>query len=179
MSKLEFRVSPQNNQLLARLCGQFDEHLKQIENRLGVKVSNRGDLFSIDGESDASNSAKILIEHLYKMTENETLTPEEVHLSLQESGLEAMQAKAAGVPRNDLIIKTRKSMIQCRGSRQIEYVRSIKDRDLTFGIGPAGTGKCHCRGRARHARTLSAGTGGRPGGPWNGSGRRRCIAARA
>ena len=75
------------------------------------------------------------------MTDNETLTSEEVHLSLQESGLEAMHAKADGAPRNDLIIKTRKSMIQCRGSRQTDYVRSIKDRDLTFGIGPAGTGK--------------------------------------
>jgi len=141
MSKIEFRVGPADNTLLARLCGQFDEHLKQIEKRLGVQISNRGELFSIEGDTDASTSAKALIEHLYKMTENETLTSEEVHLSLQESGLEAMQAKAAGAPRNDLVIKTRKSMIQCRGTRQEDYVRSIKERDLTFGIGPAGTGK--------------------------------------
>lgn len=141
MSKLEFRVGPGDNIRLARLCGQLDEHLKQIEKRLDVRVSNRGDLFSIEGESDAVSSAKVLIEHLYKMTENETLTSEEVHLSLQESGLEAMQNKEAAAPRNNLIIKTRKSTIQCRGPRQIDYVRSIKERDLTFGIGPAGTGK--------------------------------------
>ncbi|MFT5893975.1 MAG: phosphate starvation-inducible PhoH-like protein [bacterium] len=141
MSKLEFRVGPEDNIRLARLCGQLDEHIKQIEKRLEVQVSNRGDLFSIDGESGPSSSAKVLIEHLYKLTENETLTSEEVHLSLQESGLEAMQDKSAAAPLNNLIIKTRKSTIQCRGPRQIEYVRSIKERDLTFGIGPAGTGK--------------------------------------
>jgi len=134
MSRLEFRLEPSDNERLARLCGQFDEHLKLIENRLGVKVSNRGDLFSIDGENDPSKRAKVLIQHLYKMTENETLEPEEVHLSLQESGLDSDTS-------SNLLIKTRKSTIQCRGPRQIEYVSSIKDRDLTFGIGPAGTGK--------------------------------------
>ena len=87
MSRLEFQVVPADNERLARLCGQFDEHLKQIEHRLDVQVSNRGDLFSIEGEAESSNSAKALIEHLYEMTENETLAPEEVHLSLQESGL--------------------------------------------------------------------------------------------
>ncbi len=141
MTKLAFRVVPADNIRLARLCGQFDVHIKQIEQRLGVQVSNRGELFSIEGDAESSHSAKALIEHLYKMTENETLEPEEVHLSLQESGLAAMKEQAPAKPRNDLIIKTRKSTIQCRGPRQIEYVRSIKERDLTFGIGPAGTGK--------------------------------------
>ena len=141
MSRLEFQVVPADNERLARLCGQFDEHLKQIEHRLDVQVSNRGDLFSIEGEAESSNSAKVLIEHLYEMTENETLAPEEVHLSLQESGLAAMKEKASAQPRNNVIIKTRKSTIQCRGPRQVEYVRSVKERDLTFGIGPAGTGK--------------------------------------
>lgn len=141
MSRLEFQVVPADNERLARLCGQFDEHLKQIEHRLDVQVSNRGDLFSIEGEVESSNSAKALIEHLYQMTENETLAPEEVHLSLQESGLAAIKEKAPAQPRNNVIIKTRKSTIQCRGPRQVEYVRSVKERDLTFGIGPAGTGK--------------------------------------
>ncbi len=141
MSRLDFRLEPSNNERLARLCGQFDEHLKQIENRLGVQVSNRGDLFSIEGEAESSSSAKVLIEHLYQMTENETLEPEEVHLSLQESGLDSMKKTASEKDASNLLIKTRKSTIQCRGPRQIEYVRSVKERDLTFGIGPAGTGK--------------------------------------
>lgn len=139
MSRLEFRVTPPDNERLARLCGQFDEHLKQIENRLNVVISNRGDQFSVEGDSESAASAKALIDHLYVMTEKEALEPEEVHLSLQESGLSEMLAPV--VPRNSAIIKTRRSTIQCRGNRQIEYVQSIKDRDLTFGIGPAGTGK--------------------------------------
>jgi len=141
MSRLEFRVGPADNERLARLCGQFDEHLKQIENRLDVQISNRGDHFSVEGEEPAANSARVLIDHLYAITENETLAPEEVHLSLQESGLESMQAQAPAAPRNTTIIKTRRSTIQCRGPRQVDYVQSIKERDLTFGIGPAGTGK--------------------------------------
>lgn len=141
MSRLDFRVEPADNERLARLCGQFDEHLKQIEQRLRVRISNRGDQFSIEGEATSAGSAKALIDHLYAMTENDTLAPEEVHLSLQESGLAAMQEQAVAKPRIHTIIKTHKSTIQCRGPRQVNYVESIKARDLTFGIGPAGTGK--------------------------------------
>lgn len=141
MPRLEFRVGPADNDRLARLCGQFDEHLKQIEKRLDVQISNRGDHFEVDGDEAAATSARALIDHLYAITENENLAPEEVHLSLQESGLEAIATPPSAAPRNNTIIKTRRSTIQCRGPRQIEYVNSIKERDLTFGIGPAGTGK--------------------------------------
>ena len=141
MSRLDFRVDPADNDRLATLCGQFDEHLKQIEKRLNVQISNRGDQFSVEGDESSTHSARALIDHLYAMTENQTLAAEEVHLSLQESGLEEMQNKDSAAPRNNAIIKTRRSTIQCRGPRQVEYVNSIKDRDLTFGIGPAGTGK--------------------------------------
>lgn len=140
MSRVEFRVAPADNVRLARLCGQFDVHLKQIEKRLNVSISNRGDQFSVEGDSSSADSARALIDHLYAMTENDALAAEEVHLSLQESGLNALQ-QTNGSPVNGVIIKTRRSTIQCRGPRQIEYVKSIKDRDLTFGIGPAGTGK--------------------------------------
>ncbi|MFK8083715.1 MAG: PhoH family protein [Granulosicoccus sp.] len=141
MPRLEFHVGPADNERLARLCGQFDEHLKQIEKRLDVQISNRGDHFSVEGDDAAANSARSLIDHLYAITENETLAPEEVHLSLQQSGLEAIQTQPPAAPRNNAIIKTRRSTIQCRGPRQVDYVTSIKERDLTFGIGPAGTGK--------------------------------------
>jgi len=150
MSRLDFQVSPASNERLARLCGQFDEHLKQIENRLNVQISNRGDQFCVEGSDESASSARALIDHLYSLTENDSLEPEEVHLSLQESGLELIEkdsnnpdAQKSGVsaPRNSGIIKTRKSTIQCRGPRQTDYVGSIKEHDLTFGIGPAGTGK--------------------------------------
>lgn len=141
MSRIEFQVAPADNQRLARLCGQFDEHLKQIEKRLDVQISNRGEQFSIDGTDSAANSARALLDHLYAKTEKQTLTPEEVHLSLQDSALETLKTPVEKKTSTNAIIKTRRSTIQCRGERQIDYVTSIKERDLTFGIGPAGTGK--------------------------------------
>ena len=140
MTDLDFRVTPDDNARLATLCGQFDEHLKQIEARLGVEISNRGSHFHVAGPDDtAVTSARALIDHLYELTENDTLAPEQVHLSLQESGLEALRAPPrAGA---ETLIKTRRATLRARGERQTDYVRSIKERDLTFGIGPAGTGK--------------------------------------
>ena len=140
MTELAFRITPADNDRLANLCGQFDEHLKQIEQRLSVQISNRGDQFQIVGADGAVANAQKLIAHLYAATKSETLAPERVHLFLQDAGLEHMQENPKPVASTE-IIKTRRSTIQCRGVRQIDYVSSIKQRDLTFGIGPAGTGK--------------------------------------
>ena len=140
MTELAFRIDSADNDRLANLCGQFDEHLKQIEQRLQVQISNRGDQFQLIGTDGAVANAQKLLTHLYAATETETLAPERVHLYLQDAGLEHMQEQPSAVSSAE-IIKTRRSTIQCRGVRQIEYVSSIKQRDLTFGIGPAGTGK--------------------------------------
>jgi len=140
MTELAFHLGSTDNVRLANLCGQFDEHLKQIEQRLSVQISHRGDQFQLTGPDDAVANARKLISHLYAATETETLAPERVHLYLQDSGLEHMQEQATAETVRE-IIKTRRSTIQCRGVRQIDYVSSIKQRDLTFGIGPAGTGK--------------------------------------
>ena len=139
MTEFSFRLSPADNDRLANLCGQFDEHLKQIEQRLNVEISNRGDQFMVVGPDKSAQSAQKLITHLYEATKMETLAPERVHLFLQDSGLEMMLNSTGESP--GVVIKTRRSTIQCRGERQGEYVNSIIERDLTFGIGPAGTGK--------------------------------------
>ena len=141
MIERDFSLTPADNDRLANLCGQFDEHLKQIEQRLDVEISNRGDHFKVSGkESKPVANAEKLITHLYAVTEHETLAPERIHLYLQDSGLEAI-SNDEEPSTNASIIKTRRATIQCRGNRQLEYVSSIKARDLTFGIGPAGTGK--------------------------------------
>jgi len=88
MTELAFRLASTDNVRLANLCGQFDEHLKQIEQRLSVQIGHRGDQFEISGADDAVANANKLITHLYAATETETLTPERVHLYLQDSGLE-------------------------------------------------------------------------------------------
>jgi len=140
MTELAFRISSADNDRLANLCGQFDEHLKQIEERLSVSISNRGNQFEVVGSDDGVANAQKLIAHLYAATETEELAPERVHLYLQDAGLEHMQESPKPAASGE-IIKTRRATVQCRGVRQIEYVTSIKARDLTFGIGPAGTGK--------------------------------------
>ena len=139
MAFLEFKLAPADNDRLANLCGQFDEHLRQIESRLGVEVSNRGDQFQVTGTSKSVTDARNLLTHLYDATDTESLSPERIHLYLQDAGLEQLQKNGHG--EKAVIINTGRSTIQCRGERQIQYVRSIKELDLTFGIGPAGTGK--------------------------------------
>ncbi len=140
MVELAFTVAPADNNRLANLCGQIDEHLKQIETRLQVEISNRGGQFKVAGTAELAANARKLITHLYAATEIETLTPERVHLYLQDAGME-MLLDVPDVNQSSMHIKTHRSTIQCRGSRQVDYVTSIKKRDLTFGIGPAGTGK--------------------------------------
>ncbi len=140
MTERSFEVTPADNNRLANLCGQFDEHLKQIEQRLDVQISNRGNQFLVAGNDKVGATAERLIAHLYEATAHETLAPESVHLYLQEAGLSQLETES-GAPRNDALIKTRRATVQCRGERQLQYVRSVKERDLTFGIGPAGTGK--------------------------------------
>lgn len=141
MSDVEFRLEPMDNERLANLCGKFDEHLKQIESRLCVEVCNRGEHFRLIGDSENVRSARKLLTHLYEATNEESLSPERVHLYLQDAGLESLKKNSANDEGKGTRIGTRRSMVTCRGVRQVEYVDSIREHDLTFGIGPAGTGK--------------------------------------
>lgn len=138
---IEFRLEPPDNQRLANLCGQFDEHLKQVESRLGVEVQNRGDKFRILGDDEAVRAATSVLRDLYRAAEEEPLSPERVHLYLQDSGLDGLSPTA---PTEDRVhIQLKRQRIECRGKHQIDYVDSIRRHDLTFGIGPAGTGKTY------------------------------------
>lgn len=144
MPDVEFRLAPLDNQRLANLCGKFDEHLKQIETRLSVEVSNRGELFRLSGNTRNIANARKLLTHLYAATTNESLSPERVHLYLQDAGMHALDESSEEKGSSQTTrIATRKSTITCRGNRQVQYVHSIRDVDLTFGIGPAGTGKTY------------------------------------
>ena len=142
---IEFRLEPADNKRLANLCGQFDEHLKQVELRLGVEVHNRGDKFRVLGNDSAVRAASNVLQDLYRAAEVETLSPERVHLYLQDSGvdslLESVNGSSASAKSVEILL--RRQRIECRGDHQKLYVRSIREHDLTFGIGPAGTGKTY------------------------------------
>jgi phosphate starvation-inducible PhoH-like protein len=141
-SSINVTLEPADNQRLASLCGQFDEHLRQLEHRLHVEISNRGNQFRIAGSDRAPSLAGEVLRDLYNATGEAPLTPERVHLYLQQAGLEELNERSED-DEPDLVIHTRRSRIKARGAHQQNYIRNILKLDINFGIGPAGTGKTY------------------------------------
>jgi len=141
-SSITLTLQPADNQRLASLCGQFDEHLRQLERRLHVEISNRGNHFQIVGSDRAPMLAGEVLRDLYDATEEAPLTPERVHLHLQQAGLEAL-ADVEQAGEKGLLIHARRCVIKPRGAHQLDYIRNILELDINFGIGPAGTGKTY------------------------------------
>lgn len=135
-------LDPADNQRLANLCGQFDEHLRLIEHRMGVEINNRGNTFRIIGKKKSVEEAEEILHELYRETDKNTLTPELVHLHLHDAGSEPVDSrkKSSG---EEVIIQTKRGQVRGRGLSQQHYLRSIADYDVSFGVGPAGTGKTY------------------------------------
>ena len=134
-------LEPADNARLATLCGNLDEHLRQIERRLGVEINNRGHQFRVIGEPHAVAVAVAVLEALYRTTRDEALTPAQVHLFLQEAGADALIE--AEPETDEVTIRTRRGLIRGRGPNQQRYLWNIQHHDLNFGVGPAGTGKTY------------------------------------
>jgi phosphate starvation-inducible protein PhoH and related proteins len=130
-------LEPADNDRLANLCGQFDEHLKQIERRLGVQIRPRGNAFQIEGPTSAVEAADRLLVALYAQAESESISPQRVHAWLQEAGLYEESHEDPGE------VHTRRGVIRGRGPNQRRYLESMRENDLCFGIGPSGTGKTY------------------------------------
>ena len=140
----EVSLEPNDARRLANLCGQFDQHLRQIEQRLDVQIRNRGNLFSIEGRPPHAQAAVALVENLYQETATESsLTPEDIHLHLLNSEVNESAENSNGEAGSGLTIRTKKENVKPRGKHQLEYVSMIRKRDINFGIGPAGTGKTY------------------------------------
>ena len=149
---LEFLLEPANNSVLANLCGQFDEHLRQIEKSLGVRISNRGNHFRVVGSQDASAAGSRVLHELYDLAGEEQLDSSRVHMCLQEAvmndettsetGADVSAAGSSDVNRDaDGYISTPLLRIRPRGLNQKKYISNMRAQELSFGIGPAGTGK--------------------------------------
>ena len=137
-------LEPADNSRLANLCGQFDEHLRQIERRLNVEIASRGNRFRVTGRPGAAEVGGDVLSRLFEMTDHERLDPERVHMLLQESFMEKVDDVAdSDEAQEDVSIQTRRKLIRPRGANQTAYIRNIRDHDLAFGIGPAGTGKTY------------------------------------
>ncbi len=140
---LTLTLEPADNQRLASLCGQFDEHLRQLEKRLQVEISNRGNRFQIVGGDSSPRVAGEVLQDLYDATADAPLTPERVHLFLQQAGIDQRRQAPAPPADDELVITTRRCLIRGRGEHQREYLRNMLGHDINFGIGPAGTGKTY------------------------------------
>ncbi len=141
-------LEPADNERLANLCGQFDENLRQIERRLDVEISNRGNHFRVAGEDAAAEACERVLQQLFALSQRERIDGQRVHMCLQEAGMEQVIAPVGDDGEDDgvvepTLIRTRRKLIRGRGRNQVAYIDSVRGRDLTFGIGPAGTGKTY------------------------------------
>ncbi len=132
-------LEPADNARLANLCGQFDEHLRLVERRLGVEISNVGGRFQIIGEPHGVGAAAQALESLYAAAREEALTPMRVHLFLKDAD-GGHDGSGDEEPRT---VRTRRVLIRARGSNQAQYLGNLASHDINFGIGPAGTGKTY------------------------------------
>jgi phosphate starvation-inducible protein PhoH and related proteins len=136
----DLSLAPADNVRLVELCGPLDSHLHQIETRLGVEVRRRGNRFQIIGLAAAAQRAESVLKDLYARAQREPVDSERVHIALQELGMHGNEADAGG---GELKVNTARGAVRARGPNQTEYLNNIRSHDLTFGIGPAGTGKTY------------------------------------
>ena len=140
----QFTLEPEDTTQLANLCGPLDSHLRELERHFGVRISNRGYLFSVSGEH--CEGASHFLQNLYQRSEK-SLTLEDIHMKLQKRSTDELFNTKADSPapaeRKTLAIHTPQRLIKARGFNQKRYILHIDSFDLTFGIGPAGTGKTY------------------------------------
>jgi phosphate starvation-inducible protein PhoH and related proteins len=135
----EFDLEPSDNTRLANLCGPLDENLRLLESRLDVQIRRRGDSFRVTGVH--AESAEDTLRELFDLTKSEEVTPERVHLALRER--ESGQLPPGDPTQSEQAVRVPRGGIRARGNHQRDYLADIRAKDLTFGIGPAGTGKTY------------------------------------
>jgi len=134
-------LAPADNVRLVELCGPLDGHLHQIEARLGVEVRRRGNRFQIIGLPAAIKRAEAVLLGLYARAQREPVDSERVHIALQELDMDSNDTGAADS--DEIKVHTTRGAVRARGANQTEYLHNVRKFDLTFGIGPAGTGKTY------------------------------------
>ena len=136
---MEITLNPEDNARLNNLCGALDENIKQIETALEVNINRRGSTFNISGKLDNTRLAAQLLENFY-VRAKKPLELEDIQLGLVEiDKLKPENVSSTAMP----ILMTKRGDLHGRTPRQVSYLQQIQDHDITFGIGPAGTGKTY------------------------------------
>ncbi|MFM9912009.1 MAG: PhoH family protein [Methylophilaceae bacterium] len=136
---MDITLTPEDNTRLANLCGSLDENLKQIEAALDVGIARRGNVFHISGDQTQTNLAAQLLQDFY-VRAKKPIELEEIQLGLVELGkLSPENLATNAMP----LLMTRRRDLHGRTPRQVAYLQQVQEFDITFGIGPAGTGKTY------------------------------------
>ena len=171
---LRHQFDPHDNRRLSNLCGPMDEHLREIEAAMGVRIARRNERVNIEGPKEAARQVLDLLISLHERA-SRTLPPQSLQLALAEARAQLAMTQAAARPRGkaagaapgeaaaqgagsqteatgpsqgvaptpapDLVLHTRRPDLRGRTPNQVQYLRQVLATDITFGIGPAGTGK--------------------------------------
>ena len=140
-STLEFEINPIDNSILANLLGTFDSNIRSIENELNIQIKNRGNLFLLEGQKRKLPLGERILLELHAIASKESIDKEKVHLVIKK--IMNHQEKPSSSTEQPTFIKTPRREIQTRNMNQYKYIQSIRNHDVTFGIGPAGTGKTY------------------------------------
>ena len=140
-STLEFEINPIDNSILANLLGTFDSNIRSIENELNIQIKNRGNLFLLEGQKRKLPLGERILLELHAIASKESIDKEKVHLVIKK--IMNHQEKPSSSTEQPTFIKTPRREIETRNMNQYEYIQSIRNHDVTFGIGPAGTGKTY------------------------------------
>lgn len=143
LATVQCQFTPVDNRRLADLCGPQNEHLNQIEAYFDVKIRHRSNTFDIIGQTSSIAAAKEILQRLYaETTKKSDLTPAKVFLFLKEARIVNPNQHEIK-PISKIKVHTEKHNIKPRGKNQETYINHIRDYDMVFGIGPAGTGKTY------------------------------------
>jgi phosphate starvation-inducible PhoH-like protein len=137
---MEITLQPEDNVRLANLCGALDENIRQIETALEVNINRRGGTFNISGKQDNVRMAAQMIENFY-VRAKKPIELEDIQLGLVE--VDKLKPEDVTTSQAMPVLMTRRGDLHGRTPRQVAYLQQIQDHDITFGIGPAGTGKTY------------------------------------
>lgn len=149
VARRQLTLEPNDPRRLSALSGQFHEHLKLIEQRLDVAIHGRGNHFRIEGSAAAADAAANVLETLYNETRHhDHLDAETVHLLLStlegiDNGDRDLLAPISDVEPGGITLHIRRGAVKPRGENQQRYVENVLAHDISFGVGPAGTGKTY------------------------------------